>query len=187
MSHSSKKLIFVIIVAVLYYIVFFTFRFTVVENGTLMPRNYQISETCIVVRGQAVTGPEIRVQEGGAFLATQIPLPHPSDFNVAELEMTGKFIFDNVLAYPDYYACDWLVYGKVTGTTDDYAVCGSGTIPVFEAEKIYPLLPLSDYLLLEARLYSKFPLGFLVAGLFYLWPVAEILVVLLKNKSKRRD
>lgn len=184
MMKKSNKLKFMIIIIIVYYLGLFTCKFTVLNDFTLSPAAYQLSEQCIIVRGQAVTGPEIRVAEGGQFLLSSIPLPHPDDLNVSEIEMTGKSIYNNILDYPDYYACDWLIYGKVTGTTDKYKICGCGTVPVFEAEKIYPMITLSDFLKLEVIMFAKFPFGMILAYLLYLGPVTAVLIMILKRQKQ---
>ena len=178
-----KRIVIVCTIAIVYYVAFFTCKFIVFENLTLSPAHYQISENCIIVHGQAVTGPEIRVVEGAEFLLASIPMPHPEDLNVSEIEMTGKTIFSGILDYPDYYACNWLIYGKLVGITDQYAICGDGTIPVFETEKVYPMMPLSDFFGLEIIMYTKFPWGLLMAGLLYLWPVAAILALFIRREK----
>ena len=179
----AKHIAILCVVAIAYYAALFTCRFTLFENLTLAPAHYQVSETCIIVHGQAVTGPEIRVVEGAEFLLAAIPMPHPEDLNVSEIEMTGKTIYGDILVFPDYYACDWLIYGNVIGTTDQYAICGDGTVPVFEAEWVYPMMSLSDFFGLEIIMFAKFPWGLIMAGLFYLWPVAAILALFLGRKK----
>lgn len=183
MSAKAKKTIIICAISIAYYILFFTCKFTVFEYMRLNPTNYQISENYIIVHGQATTGPEIRVVEGAEFLLASTPLPYPDDLNVSEIEMTGMSIYKNLLDYPDYYACDWLVFGKVTGTTDMYEECGSGTIPVFEAEKVYPIMSLSDFLVLETVWFYKAPLGFILALLLYFWPVAAILICINRKEK----
>jgi hypothetical protein len=185
-TSKIKKIAIVCTLAMVYYAAFFTCIFTVFENLTLSPAHYQISENCIIVHGQAVTGPEIRVVDGADFLLASIPMPHPEDLNVNEIEMTGKTIFNGIFDYPDYYVCNWLIYGKVIGLTDQYAICGDGTIPVFETERVYPMMPLSDFLGLEIIMFTKFPWGLLMAGLLYLWPVAAILAVFLRRNRRNK-
>ena len=73
MLSKTKGIIMVFVIAVAYYAAFFTFKFMVLENLTLSPAKYEISENCIIVRGQAVTGPQIRVVEGAKFLLAAIP------------------------------------------------------------------------------------------------------------------
>jgi len=186
-SKSKFKAVFIVcMIAIVYYAAFFTLRSTVFENYTLSPAKYQVSEHCIVVHGQAVTGPQIRVVEGADFLLASIPLPHPDDLNATEIEMTGKSIYNDLLSYPDYYACNWLIYGQVVGTTDRYIETGSGIVPVFEAEKVYPIMPLSDFFTLEVILFVKPPLGLLAALLLFLWPVVVIPILLLRKSKNGR-
>lgn len=184
MSLKSNKLKFMIIISIAYYIILFTCKFTVFKYFTLSPLDYQINEHCIIIHGQATTGPEIRVAEGEQALLSAIPFPHPDDLNVNEIEMTGKSIFDGILKYPEYYAYDWLIYGEITGTTDQYEICGSGTVPVFEAEKVYPIMPWSDFLKLENIIFIKFPVGIILAFLLYLWPVTAALIIIVKKEKQ---
>jgi len=181
----AKKIAIVCVIAVVYYAAFFAARFTVSENILLSPAHYQINENCIIVHGQRVTGPEIRVVEGMEFLLASIPAPHPEDLNVSEIEMTGKTIHSGIFDYPDYYACNWLIYGKVVGVTDQYAICGSGTIPVFETDRAHPMMSLSDFLGLKIIMAANFPWGLMMAGLLYLWPAAAILAMFLKRGKGR--
>lgn len=182
-SSAAKKIAIVSIIAVVYNTAFFTFKLTVSENIMLSPSRYRLSENCIIVHGQAVTGPEIRVVEGAEFLLASIPLPHSEDLNVNEIEMIGKTIYSGILDYPDYYACNWLIYGKVVGVTNQYAICGDGTIPVFKTERAYPIMPLSNFFNLEIIMFAKFPWGLIVAGLLYLWPIAVILILFFRRKK----
>jgi hypothetical protein len=184
-ASRKKRVVIVGVVAVVYYAALFIFRFTISQNFMLYPANYQLSENCIIVHGQAVTGPQIRVEKGAEFLLSSIPPPYPDDLNVDEIEMTGKSIYTDILGYPDYYACDWLVYGVVTGTTDQYAICGSGTVPVFEAEKVQPIMSLSQFLSLEVILFERLPFG-LMTALLYLWPIAAFIVAVSKKTGLPR-
>ena len=170
MGNSKTKIIVAILLTVAYYVIFFFCKFTLFKLVMLSPSNYRLSESCLIVHGQVTTGPEIRVVEGSEFLVNAIPSPHPGNLNVSELEMTGKRIESSFLDYPDYYACDWLIYGKVTGTTDMYEICGSGTIPIFECDELYPIMSLSQFLSLEIIMFSKFPIGLFGAIAVYLLP-----------------
>jgi hypothetical protein len=183
-SAKAKRIVMICVVAVVYYVAFFACKFTVLENFMLSPAKYQISENCIIVHGQAVTGPDIRVVKGAEFLSASIPLPHPDDLNVSELKMKGKSIYNSILEYPDFYACNWLIYGKVVGTTDEFAVCGSGTIPIFETEEVYPMMSPAVFLALEVILFVKFPWGLIAVCLLYTWPIVVLLVLLLRTKRK---
>ena len=187
MTKRRKRIIFWALITVAYYTVFFVCMFTVLEEVMIFPSGYQISENCIIVHGQATTGPQIRVVEGSEYLALAIPLPHPEDLNVYELEMTGKSIYSRPLEYPDYYICDWLVYGEVIGTTDEYEECGSGTIPVFASTEVYPIMSLADFLTLETVLFAQFPLGLIVAILLYAAPFIGLLVVVLKPSKRLKE
>jgi len=178
---KTKAIIIICIVAIAYYIAFFTLRFTVFENFTLSPAKYEISESCIIVHGQATTGPDIGVVEGAEFIRAAIPLPHPDNLVTSEIIMTGKSIYE-FFDYPDYYACNWLVYGKVIGTT--CSELWGGVYPVFESEKVYPIMPLSDFVRLEVIMFAKPPLGFLAGFVLYLWPIVVILVLLLTKKRR---
>lgn len=180
---GANKILIVCAAALAYYAAFFTCKFTVFENLTLHPAHYQISENCIIVRGQAVTGPQIRVVEGSEFLLASVPAPHPEDLNANEIEMTGKSIYNSILDYPDYYACDWLIYGRAAGFTDQYAICGDGTIPVFETERVYPMMTLSDFLGLEIILGVNFPWGLALAGFLYFWPASAMLALFPRRKK----
>ena len=184
MSSKTKRVLIMSIISVAYYIAFFTFRFIISEHIILYPANYRLSERCIIVHGQATTGPDIRVVQGAEYLLASIPLPHPEDLNVTEIKMTGKSIYNGILDYPDYYACDWLVYGAVVGTTDEYAICDSGTIPVFEAEKVYPLMSLSVFINSDMVLFLHFPVVFILSLFLHSWPFAAILIMLLKKKKQ---
>ena len=183
MTKKKWKIVIAMLITLAYYLVFFTCKFIVFENISLNPSNYQLSENCIIVQGQATTGPEIRVVEGAGFLVSAVPYPHPENLNVNEIEMTGKSIFDSFLDYPDYYACDWLIFGEVTGTTDMYEICGSGTVPIFECSSVYPIMSLSDLLILEVILFAKFPLGLLGAFVLYVLPLVVMIVVVVPRKK----
>jgi len=186
MSSKVRIIVIVCIVAAAYYIAFFTLKFTLLENLMLSPVAYEISEYCVIVRGQAVTGPLIGVREGAECLSKAISLPHPENLNTTELEMTGKSIYSDILGYPDYYACDWLVYGKVTGVTDIFIETGSGIIPVFEADRVYPIMSISEFLSLEVIMFAFPPWGLLAALALYLWPVVVIILLLLKKGTGKR-
>ena len=181
MLAKTKAIIIICIVAIAYYIAFFTLKFTVFENFMLSPAKYEISESCIIVHGQATTGPDIWVVEGVEFIRAAIPLPHPDNSVISEIIMTGKSIYE-YFDYPFYYYCNWLVYGKVIGTT--CSELWGGVYPVFESEKVYPIMPLSDFVRLEVIMFTKPPLGFLVGFVLYLWPVVIILVLLLTKKRR---
>jgi len=176
LSPKARKTLLTSIVCIIYYIVLFTLKFTLLENLRLSPANYQISENCVIVHGQATTGPEIRVVEGANYLIAAVPLPHPDDLNVHEIEMTGESIYTNILAYPDYFVCNWLIYGKVVGTTDRYEICGSGTVPIFETEKVYPIMTIAEFITLEVIMFAKFPWGLIAALILYIMPAVVILV-----------
>ena len=181
MASKIRNILIVCVVAAAYYIAFFTLKFTLLENLMLSPAAYEISEHCVIVRGQAVTGPLIGVVEGAKHLIAAVPSPHPEQLNVTELEMTGKSIYSDILGYPDYYACEWLVYGRVVGVTDIYVETGSGIIPVFEADRVYPIMSISEFLILEVILLAFPPWGLLAALALYLWPVVVIIFLLLKK------
>ena len=183
----TRKINVAIIITMLYYVVFFMCKFTVFEKIMLSPSIYQLNENCIIVHGQATTGPEIRVVKGSEFLASAILSPQPDDLNVNEIEMTGKSIFYSFLDYPDYYACDWLIYGEVTGTTDRYEECGSGTIPIFECDNAYPIMSLSSFLTLEVIMFTKFPLGLLAAISLYFLPFILMIVFRVHTKKSPKQ
>ena len=103
-----------------------------------------------------------------------------------EIEISGASIRDHVFDYPNYYFCNWLVYGSVVGTTDQYKECDSGSIPVFACEKLYPMVSLSALLTFDILL-TKFPLGLILTLLLTLWPVGMILIVCRrKNESSKQ-
>jgi len=197
-TSKTKRVLITCAVAAIYYIAFFTIKLSVNQNLyydlsrervseiSISPANYQISENCLIVRGQATTGPHIRVVEGAEFLTASVPIPHPDDLNVQEIEMTGASIYSSFLEYPDYFACDWLIYGKVTGTTDQYAICGSGTIPVFQTEKVQPIMTLAEFLTLEAVMFDRFPLGLIGACYLYFWPLWVMVWVRLADIRKKK-
>lgn len=184
---KRKRIIIACAVTGIYYLLLFAFRFTLSKSILLSPADYQISENCIVVRGQVTTGPEYCVIEGVEYLSAAVPVPGPDNLNASEIEITGESIYDGILEYPDYYACNWLVYGQVVGTTDRYEICGSGSVPVFEAEKVYPMMSVSEFLSLEIILFAKFPIGLILAACLYVFPIgAGLLVVIAEIKRARQ-
>ncbi len=177
MSLKTKKMI---IIFIIYYGFLFTAKSTIFNKIMLGPSDFQLSENCIIVEGQVITGPEFRVVKGAEFLANMIPTPHPENLNLNEIELTGKSIYNDIFVYPEYYQYDWVIYGKVIGTTDMYEECGSGTIPIFECTKLFPVITLSEFLKLEILLFAIPPFGFLLALLIYLCPIIIIPLVLKK-------
>ena len=183
----KKRILIAVLILVLYYFLICNLSVTVTEKQErlmISPSNYTISENCIIVRGQATTGPELHVVEGADYLAAEIAQPHPGDLNTKEIEMLGKSIY-SILDYPDYYACDWLVFGRVVGTTDEYEICGSGTIPIFEANKVYPIMSIAEFFALETVMFAMFPLGLIFALLIYLAPVGIAVLLVFRKKTHR--
>jgi hypothetical protein len=179
MTRNKIKIVSILLITLMYYVFFFDFKFVFSEGLRLRPLNYQLSENCIIVRGQAVTGPEVRVVEGAEFLASSLTSPQPENLNVNEIEMVGKSIYGTFLKYPDYYACDWLIYGEVIGTTDMYEIVESGTIPIFECNKLYPVVTLYQFSALELIMFDKFPIGLLVALLMRYLPFTLMILFII--------
>ena len=173
----KRKLIWVLLViSVLYYIFLFVFQTEISKHILLYPEDYQINEHCIVIRFQRTTGPSFYVAEGSDYLKKEVSAP-PRDLNVSEVEITGTSVFDHFFFnYPDYFPPEWLVYGKVVGITDQYQICYSGTIPIFECERLYPKATLSEPLN-DGIIFFKFPLGLILTTIIFLWPVVIIMIV----------
>lgn len=152
----------------------------------LYPAQYRISESCCIVKGVATTGPSVRVIEGSEFLSDAVPVPHPEDLNTGAIELTGRSIFQHILEYPDYYYCNWLIFGRVTRTTERYKECGDGTIPVFEVEKRYPMIRLYDLVRTGIILGLKFPLGLILSLIVLIWPVFMLLIAVICKRRRNQ-
>ena len=165
-----------------YYIAFFTLRFAITENLTLRPIIYTVNENCIVVTLQRTSGSNTRVIKGRSHILDVIETSHPNDWTVADIEITGKSVeslANEVLNHPDYLVIDWLIYGRVVGATDRYDEWfGIGFIPVFEAERIYPITSISRFLVMDTIWDYKPHLTFLVLPMLFFGPIIGTIVIL---------
>ena len=185
MKRKNIIILGLIALSVIYYVLFFTMKLIITDNLLLKPALYKINENCIIVQGQAVTGPVIKVVKGEEYLLESVVQKgYQKDINVTEIEMTGKSIFNDILEYPDYYVCDWLIYGRVIETTDMYDVTGSGTIPIFETERIYPIVTLPVFFTLEMNMLPIHAETYSTAILLFIWPIVVLIITIQTNNKK---
>ena len=107
------------------------------------------------------------------------------------IEITGEsveLLANEVLNHPNYLVVDWLIYGGVVGTTSKYdEIFGIGIIPVFEAERIYPLISVSRFLVMDTVMDYKSYLTFFVLPMLFFGPIIGTIVILVILISKERE
>jgi hypothetical protein len=178
---ANKKKIIVTTLAVLYYLAIIFYPFVLLGDHTIKPVVYPLSANCLIIKGQRITGPEIRIIRGSGFLKEAIVSPYPKDLNINEIELTGHSIYE-ILGYPDCYCYSFLVKGHVTGLTEKYKEADCGTIPVFEAYEVYPIMSLSGYLIyLAANSTLSISLVMLILVII-LWVCPIVMLLYVVNK-----